>query len=206
MCVCLSLSLYIYIYICIYIYMYICMYMYIYIYIYVHITIIVWDTIRGLSGITSILRGGISRPTGISPEILSQGILVGIILSQGLRHNLNSKWWNFQAQREFPGNLESRNPSRDNLSRGIGRTTRSLYPNLSSGLTRTSFLWARRCNSGPRARVLAEKRAGFTASANGLNAASTPKQSVQEPRLDWGIRRLCTHSTGSRLLVQVGAV
>ena len=44
----------------------------------------------------------------------------------GLEHNLNLKGWNFQAHREFPGKFESSNVSRDNVSRGIGRTTENI--------------------------------------------------------------------------------
>ena len=37
-----------------------------------------------------------------------------------LKHNINSKGWNSQARREFPGKFESSNLNRDNLSREIG--------------------------------------------------------------------------------------
>ena len=36
---------------------------------------------------------------------------------------MNSKGWNSQAHREFPGKFESSNLSRDDLSREIGRRT-----------------------------------------------------------------------------------
>ena len=44
---------------------------------------------------------------------------------QGVRleHNLNSKGWNSDVHREFPGNFDSSNVSRDHDSRGIGRIT-----------------------------------------------------------------------------------
>ena len=40
----------------------------------------------------------------------------------GLKHNLDLKGWNSQVHREVPGKFESSNVSRDNVSRGIGRT------------------------------------------------------------------------------------
>ena len=39
-----------------------------------------------------------------------------------LEHNLNSKGWNSQALREFPGKFDSSNVSRRNVSREIGRS------------------------------------------------------------------------------------
>ena len=56
--------------------------------------------------------------------------------------------WNSQAHREFPGKFESRNLSRDNLSREIGRTScHDMFRGLgvpAPWLTRavgTSFPW-----------------------------------------------------------------
>ena len=46
-----------------------------------------------------------------------------------LKHNLNTvriKGLNSHVHREFPGNVESTNRGRDNLSREIGRTSRAL--------------------------------------------------------------------------------
>ena len=40
-----------------------------------------------------------------------------------LKHNLNSKGWNYHVHRGFPGKFEPSNLSRDNVSRRIGRTT-----------------------------------------------------------------------------------
>ena len=39
-----------------------------------------------------------------------------------LKQNLNVKGWNSRVRREFPPRFESSNLSRDNLSRGVGRT------------------------------------------------------------------------------------
>ena len=39
-----------------------------------------------------------------------------------LKHNLNFKEWTSHIQRDFPGNYESTNLSRDSLSREIGRS------------------------------------------------------------------------------------
>ena len=39
-----------------------------------------------------------------------------------LKHNLNFKGWNSQAHRQFPGEFESSNVSRGNVSREIGRS------------------------------------------------------------------------------------
>ena len=43
-------------------------------------------------------------------------------ISEGLTQNLGFMGWNSQAHRELPGNVESSNLSRDNLSREIGRS------------------------------------------------------------------------------------
>ena len=93
--------LYIYIYAYIFIYMYTCMCVYIYIYTHTYGTLLGAHTsigargqggddwgvrtkildFRGLdSSIILIVRAGILMPIGNFPEILSQGILVGIIL------------------------------------------------------------------------------------------------------------------------------
>ena len=41
--------------------------------------------------------------------------------------NLNSKGWNSQAHKGFPGKFESSNASRDNLSRDIGRILANIF-------------------------------------------------------------------------------
>ena len=48
-----------------------------------------------------------------------------------IKLNLDFKGWSSQAHREFPGNVESTNVSRDDVSREIGRTVtqaRSTFP------------------------------------------------------------------------------
>ena len=53
-----------------------------------------------------------------------------------LKHNLSFKGWNSHVNGEFPGNLESRTLSRDNLSREIGRMgdQRCISPTKARGM------------------------------------------------------------------------
>ena len=55
------------------------------------------------------------RASGCSAAYLRRSTILDF---RGLRlkHDLNSKGWNSQAHREFPGKFESSNLSRDNLS------------------------------------------------------------------------------------------
>ena len=53
------------------------------------------------------------------------------------KQNLNHTGWNSQVHRGFPGNVESANLSRDNLSREIGRNPiGNRHPNMQRGTPR----------------------------------------------------------------------
>ena len=53
--------------------------------------------------------------------IYTHVLALWISFSFCLKHNLNFKGWNSHVRREFPGKFESRNASRRNVSRRIGR-------------------------------------------------------------------------------------
>ena len=54
--------------------------------------------------------------------------------------NLNCKGWNSNVHRGLPGNFESTNLSRDNLSREIGRTSHKLPQSLEAGYKQQQLL------------------------------------------------------------------
>ena len=135
--------MYVYMYMCMYVYIYIytfyAMYIYIYIYIYMHNKngyhdndYSRWSSSRGREG-RSPPGGPIALvgpgPPGTLEPLQRAGCGQSPYLDSGfqrfsLKHDLNIKGWNSQAHGEFLGQFESSNLSRDNVSRGIGRTAR----------------------------------------------------------------------------------
>ena len=117
----LILILYIYIYIYIYTHIANIIRMCIYIYIYIYI----WSD-SGASTDGDPQQGVRSDPErrNVFFCMTTANLCTKILDFRGLwlKHNLNLKGWNSQAHREFPGNLESTNLSREMFSREIGRS------------------------------------------------------------------------------------
>ena len=137
---------YIYIYIYIYVLVYMCTYIHIYIYIYIYICVYIYiymytcieREIHIIHSITYTCPLSLLAAFG-TPCRLCQGAVRKACLAirfvdcaqspyqhcgfhrVRLEHNLNSKGWNSQAHRGFPGKFESSNVSRDNVSTEIGR-------------------------------------------------------------------------------------
>ena len=91
--------------------MYTCMYIYIYIYVYVE-----RERERGRESTAQITAN-------LRTKILDFG-------GFGSMRNLDFQGWSFHVHREFPGNVESTNLSRDNLSRAIVRSQHVLFCGL----------------------------------------------------------------------------
>ena len=120
MCIytCIYVYIYIYTHMCVYIYIYIHIFIYMYIYIYTHVYTYVYMY-------TPNLRTKILDLRGLDSSIV-----------------LIAKGWKSHARREFPGNVESTNRSRDNLSSEIGRTCLTLQSSEEQ-ITVSREIWLR---------------------------------------------------------------
>ena len=127
-CMCIYIYIYIYTYIHIYIHLHIFHMCYHFYYVYVSclmLLVLVFVIILSLLLVLVVIVG-IRNIIVINIIIIIITIrpisLVTLWISGvWLKHNLNLKGWNSQAHRDYPGEFESSNVSRGNVSRSIGR-------------------------------------------------------------------------------------